>query len=211
MRFEPRQSYFVVFQRTAVNRSRVGKNFHEVKEIAQLVGPWEVEFDPQWGGPERVTFATLEDWTKRPEEGIRYYSGTAAYILNFDLPAAARVPKYLDLGLVKNVAQVWLNGKDLGVVWTAPWRVDISAVVKAKGNELKIEVVNLWPNRLIADGKLPRDQQRTVTNVRTYDAVVPDDLFTWNCPQCEGRRKTHQEPPLLPSGLLGPVTLRVDL
>jgi hypothetical protein len=112
--------------------------------------------------------------------------------------------------LVKNVAQVILNGKDLGTVWTAPWRVDISEVVKEKGNQLQIEVVNLWPNRLIGDAKLPRDQRRTVTNVRTYDAVLPADLDTAGCPQCESRRKTGKESPLLSSGLLGPVTLRSE-
>jgi hypothetical protein len=89
--------------------------------------------------------------------------------------------------------------------------VDISEVVKEKGNELQIEVVNLWPNRLIGDGKLPRDQRRTVTNVRTYDAVLPQDFMSYWCPQCEGRKKTGKEPPLLPSGLLGPVTLKAEM
>ncbi len=210
LRFEPRQSHFVVFSRPSSNRAQAAKNFGEVKDLSQLAGPWEVRFDPLWGGPERVTFDVLEDWTKRPEEGIRYYSGTATYAKTFDLPSGAPKPKYLDLGLVKNVAQVVLNGKDLGTVWTAPWRVDITDTVKETGNELQIEVVNLWPNRLIGDGKLPRDQRRTVTNVRTYDAVLPVDLDSNGCPQCESRRKTGKEPPLLSSGLLGPVTLRSE-
>jgi hypothetical protein len=210
MRFEPRQSHFVVFWRASENRTRADKNFHEVKELTQLAGPWDVRFDPLWGGPEHVTFEGLEDWAKRSEEGIRYYSGTATYSQTFDLPAGVQKPRYIDLGVVKNVAQVSLNGMDLGTVWTAPWRVDISGAVKEKGNQLQIEVVNLWPNRLIGDGKLPRDQRRTVTNVRTYDAVLPNDLLDFWCPVCEERKKTGKARELLPSGLLGPVTLRSD-
>lgn len=66
---------------------------------------------------------------------------------------------------MKELARVWLNGKDLGVVWCAPWRVDVTGVLKEEGNELKIEVVNLWPNRLIGDGKLPPEKRLTKTNV----------------------------------------------
>ena len=89
--------------------------------------------DPKWGGPESVTFETLEDWSKRPEDGIRFYSGTAVYRKTFDapnLPPGQRI--YLDLGVVKNLARVRLNGQDLGVVWCAPWRVDITGAVKAR-------------------------------------------------------------------------------
>lgn len=82
------------------------------------------------------------------------------------------------------MAQVWLNGRDLGVVWTAPWHVDIGDAVQEKGNQLEIEIVNLWPNRLIGDGKLPKEQRRTVTNVKTYEAVVTGDL-QFTCPSCE--------------------------
>jgi hypothetical protein len=94
----------------------------------------------------------------------------------------------VDLGVVKNVARVRLNGRDLGVVWTAPWRVEIpGGVLKERGNELEIEVANLWPNRLIGDGKLPPEKRRTQTNSGMY---------------YKGEHK------LLPSGLLGPVTLQ---
>jgi hypothetical protein len=152
-----------------------------------------VSFAPAWGGPAKVTFETLQDWTKRPEKDIRYYSGTATYRKTFDLPPGAlrRRPSviFLDLGSVRNLARVRLNGKDLGVVWTAPWRLDITEAARAAANELAIEVVNLWPNRLIGDAKLPPDQRRTKTNVRKFD---------------------QPGLPLLESGLLGPVTLRIS-
>ena len=166
-----------------------------------------MSFDPTWGGPKTIIFEQLEDWSKRSEEGIRYYSGTATYKKTFDLPHGIQKPLYLDLGEVKNLAQVRFNGKDLGVVWTAPWRLAIGDVAREKGNELEIEVVNLWPNRLIGDGKLPNEKRRTVTNVRTYNAILPKDFEGSGCPVCQERKKTGKEPELLPSGLLGPVRI----
>jgi len=160
-----------------------------MKEQEQIAGPWEVSFDPKWGGPQRVVFEKLDDWTKRPEPGIKFYSGTATYRKTFDLPKTigeSSRPVYLDLGRVENLAAVRLNGKDLGVVWTAPWQVDITAVMKPTGNKLEIDVVNLWPNRLIGDAAAGAGKRFTVTNVKTY----------------------KKDSPLLESGLLGPVTLR---
>lgn len=148
-----------------------------------------MSFDPKWGGPESLVFEKLDDWTTRPEAGVRHYSGTATYRQTFDLPAAIRGTRqsvFLDLGRVENLAAVRLNGKQLGVVWTAPWHVEITAAMQPTGNKLEIDVANLWPNRLIGDAALPPEQRFTVTNVR----------------------KTYQsDSPLLPSGLLGPVRL----
>jgi hypothetical protein len=195
LQFEPNQSWFVVFRPSASPSARppTARNFPETRPLAELSGPWEVSFAPAWGGPAKATFETLQDWTKRPEKGIRYYSGTATYRKTFDLPPGAlgRRPSaiFLDLGSVKNLARVRLNGKDLGVVWTAPWRLDITEAARAAANELAIEVVNLWPNRLIGDANLPPDQRRTKTNVRKFD---------------------QPGLPLLESGLLGPVTLKVS-
>jgi hypothetical protein len=209
MQFGHRQSFFVVFRRTTDEaRPATGaRNFATITDLVTLTGPWEVSFDPTWGGPQAVTFEQLEDWSKHSEEGIRYYSGTATYKKTFDLPHGVREPLYLDLGEVKNLAQVRVNGEDLGVVWTAPWRVAIGNAAREKGNELEIEVVNLWPNRLIGDGKLSKNERRTVTNVPTYDAVLPKDFDDDQCPVCEVRKRTGKEPELLPSGLLGPVKI----
>ncbi|MCX6926226.1 MAG: glycosyl hydrolase, partial [Verrucomicrobia bacterium] len=166
------------------------RNFPQAKKVAELAGSWEVAFDPKWGGPERVTFASLEDWSKRPEDGIRFYSGTAIYRKTFDRPTVPhRQRMYLDLGVVKNLARVRLNGHDLGVVWCAPWRVDITDAVKAKDNQLEIAVANLWPNRLIGDQTLPPEKRLTST--------------TWN--------PFTKDSPLLESGLLGPVALLAEM
>jgi hypothetical protein len=193
MTFEPYQSFFVVFRDSAhgITRDDRGSNFPTQDQIAEIAGPWTVAFDPKWGGPEKVTFEKLDDWTKRPEEGIKYYSGTAVYKKTFDLADLPLLPKkgvFLDLGTVNHLARVCLNGKDLGVVWTAPWRVDISGVVKEKGNELEIEVVNTWLNRLVGDAHLPAEKRLAKTNVG-----YPPNY------------------PLMPSGLLGPITVKREL
>ena len=112
------------------------------------------------GGPSNIIFDTLSDWSERPEEGIRYYSGIAVYGKKFDYPDFDRDKSseiFLDLGKVKNLARVRLNGKDLGILWTAPWKVKITDVLKEKDNELEIEVANLWVNRLIGDETKPWD------------------------------------------------------
>jgi hypothetical protein len=166
-----------------------------------------VHFDVKWKGPEKVIFERLDDWSQRPEKGIRYYSGRATYRKTFDLTEGRYRRIFLDLGEVKNVAQVRLNGKDLGILWTAPWRVDITGVAKRKSNELEIDVVNLWPNRLTGDGLLPKDQRVTVTNVRTYNTPAPVPHYCDTEVSCAEPVEMGPPPKLLPSGLLGPVAL----
>ena len=145
-------------------------------------------FDPKLGGPESVVFKQLEDWTNRPEEGIRHYSGTAVYHNEFDLPGDTPSRQiHLDLGAVSSLAQVRLNGEDLGVVWCRPWRVDIGSVAKEKNNKLEIKVVNTWINRLLADEELPENQRITWVASPAIRAQKP-----------------------MPAGLFGPVTIKVE-
>jgi alpha-L-rhamnosidase/Bacterial Ig-like domain len=182
----PRQSCFVVFRETAAVASPPNAdNFPALNPVTVLAGAWQVAFDPAWGGPASVVFDQLVDWTTRSEPGIRYYSGTATYRKTFDMPAGADGELQLDLGTVRDMARVRLNGQDLGVVWTAPWRVAIKDIVQPTGNLLEIDIVNRWPNRLIGDAALPAADRFTKTNVTTYTASSP----------------------LLPSGLLGPVLI----
>jgi hypothetical protein len=178
----------------------------------ELGGAWEVTFDPKWGGPEGpVSFARLEDWSKRPEPGIRHYSGTAVYRKRFTFDAAGRTsPRvHLDLGQVAVMAEVKLNGRNLGVLWKPPFRVDVTDAVKRGENVLELEVVNLWINRQIGDEQLPEDSDRN-----------PDGtLKSWPAWLAEGRpspsgrytftswRLWKKDAPLQESGLLGPVTL----
>jgi hypothetical protein len=211
VRLEPSQSLFVVFDKneTALTKpGPVGDDFRDPVAVAGLEGPWAVAFDPAWGGPERVVFERLDDWSKRPEEGIRHYSGIATYSIAFDRPGFHEAPEdrdlFLDLGAVRNMARVRLNGKDLGVVWTAPWRVRITDAVRDKGNRLEIEIANLWINRLIGDEAEPWDG---VEDGRWPAWLLegkprPSRRFAF-----APRRFYEKDDPLFESGLLGPVRL----
>ena len=161
----------------------------------EITGAWQVTFDPKWGGPGKVNFEKLDDWIKRPEEGIKLYSGTAIYHKTFTFAGGAgnRAPFYLSLGSVKYTARVKLNGKDLGIVWTAPWRVEITSALKTGANELEIEVINLWPNRRIGDASLPEEKRYTHSNI-AFSPINPA-----NPPERSG---------LFTSGLLGPVVIQ---
>ena len=188
--FTPCGSWFVVFREPASGHPGTARaNEAAMKPFATLSGPWTVHFDPKWGGPETAQFDTLVSWTVRPEPGIKFYSGTATYEKTFDLPASAishpQSPIYLDLGDVRELAEVKVNGKSCGIVWCPPWRLDVTDAVIPGENKLQIDVVNFWPNRIIGDASLPAAQRFTRTNIRKLTAQTP----------------------LEPSGLFGPVQL----
>lgn len=193
MEFAPYESFFVIFPRkgskSLANAAKV--NFPRISPIAILEGSWQVSFDPKWGGPEKVTFEKLYDWTKSEERGIKYYSGIATYSKSFARPESLATGSgiWLDLGKVHEMARIRLNGKDLDVVWCAPWRIDISHALEAGNNDLEIEVANLWPNRLIGDAAKPESER-----------------FTWTIQGHPYNAKSE----LLPSGLLGPVQLMTE-
>jgi hypothetical protein len=212
IKLDPYQSCFIVFDDTQRSVPDLCKNpfiFSEKQTLFTLHGPWDVTFDTVWGGPAHIIFKELSDWSKRPEEGIRYYSGSAVYTKSFDLPDNGVVRKevkyYLDLGILKNLGQIKFNGHDLGILWTSPWQVDITGLLKVKGNQLEITVVNLWINRLIGDEFLPWDG--------VTDGKWPEWLLNGtNRPTKRYTFTTHrfyrQNDPLSESGLIGPVTIR---
>ena len=181
----PCGSVFVVFRGQAAPTAAPSV-LPEPQEVATLAGPWSVRFDPAWGGPAQVVeFADLVDWTTRPEPGIRYYSGTATYQKQWDWKGDPKTAGLLlDLGALRELAEVKLNGRSLGIVWAPPFRVAIPAdALKPGTNNLEIAVVNFWPNRIIGDASQPAGKRFTRTNVRMLTAKTP----------------------LVSSGLLGPV------
>ncbi|HYG23228.1 MAG TPA: glycosyl hydrolase [Verrucomicrobiae bacterium] len=181
----PCGSMFVVFRENAsappAARSR---NYDEYSPVHEIAGSWTVAFDSRWGGPGTVTFDDLVSWPERPESGVRFYSGTATYRRQFTLPedevTSGQGDLYLDLGDVREMAEVKVNGKSCGIAWTPPFRVNIAGAVRAGVNELQIEVVNFWPNRIIGDSSLPRNERLTRTNVRKFtpqSALMRSGLF----------------------------------
>jgi hypothetical protein len=172
----------------------------KLPEALALGGPWEVRFAPAWGGPESIVFDRLIPWNEHPDEGVKYFSGTAVYRKSFDLDTGrAGRPVRLRLGQVKNIARVSVNGKSLGVIWTDPWSVDLGGAVQAGRNDLEVEVTNLWVNRLIGDAARPEDKRLTKTIVRRH----PEDK-SLRIPHLRGYLATD---PLQPSGLIGPVAI----
>lgn len=156
---------------------------------------------PGWGAPESIVFDKLTPWNENSQEAIKHFSGTATYRKTFSLDAkqAAGLVR-LALGELKHVAEVRVNGKDLGVLWTNPWTVDLTGVVKPGRNQLEIDVTNTWANRLIGDAGLPESKRRTKTNIGLHKGNRPKKRNI----VCQGYWSTQ---PLLCSGLLGPVRL----
>ena len=188
--FAPCGSWFVVFRDSATRHPATAKsNSATLAVVLELAGPWMVHFDPKWGGPVAAEFERLVSWTARPEPGIKFYSGTASYEKTFSISDSAfrapHSPLWLDLGNVRELAEVRVNGKSCGTSWSPPFRLDISFAVKPGMNKLEIAVVNFWPNRIIGDASLPPEQRLTQTNIRNLTANMP----------------------LMESGLFGPVQI----
>ena len=189
LQLEAYESGFIVFRKTGKPAATgVEDNYPKPEIITKIDQPWQVIFesDRYKRGPARpVTFTTLTDWSKHEDESIRYYSGTAIYKTTFDVKKKPEGKLFVDLGQVTAMAKIKINGKYVGGVWTAPYRIEVSDVIRDGINELEVEVVNTWMNRLIGDLRLPEAERPTWAHHNS-----------WN---------VHS--PLQTSGLLGPVNL----
>jgi len=209
LRFKPYESYFVTFSQKGKPKtfgSPAKKNFPSQAVIAKIEGPWDVAFDPNWGGPEHAAFETLRDWTNHSTKEIQYYSGIATYRKRFDCPAGVPMDGriYLDLGIVHDMARIKLNGRDFGAVWCAPWQVEISDAVKPLDNHLEIEVANRWPNRLIGDQQL---ENKNIRSVKWDNGFLDGKTYQTGRYTFTTHPYYKADAPLMPSGLLGPVTI----
>jgi hypothetical protein len=159
--------------------------------LARLDGPWDVVFPPNLGAPDKIQLAQLESWTENPDDGVKYFSGTATYIKMMQIPqdwlkSGNRI--LLDLGTVKDIAQVSINRGPAVTLWKPPYRADVSGFLKAGTNRLEINITNQWTNRLIGDRKV--DPKRRVL------ASLPGRMESFDPPNT-----------LAEAGLIGPVTL----
>ncbi len=185
LNFESWEAYFIVFREKTKNQEN---KLPELKEevFAEIQGSWNLSFQENRGAPESVVLNSLESLTENKEFGIKYFSGTVSYQKNFQLNeniAGANI--ILDLGKVKNIAEVFINGHNLGVLWKTPFRTDITDYLNTGNNSIEIKVTNLWVNRLIGDQQPGAKEKITFTTMPFYSA----------------------DSPLLESGLLGPVQL----
>jgi len=191
-----------------------------------IEGPWTLAFPPGWGAPEHVTLEDLVAWNEHPDDGVKYFSGTATYAKDLRIPArllSVNRRLWLDLGEVKEVAEVKLNGKSLGILWKQPFQVEITGAAREGSNRLEIEVTNQWINRMIGDERqFPDDcAWRTIARARTGGELLeikelPDWFADWTSgkgPRPSGRftfattKFYSAADELAPSGLLGPVRL----
>jgi hypothetical protein len=193
LQLPPFGSAFVVFQRTPDPALAPAKAVQPDAQSWEISGPWQVHFPPGWGAPASRTFPQLISWTEDSDEGVKYFSGIASYHKTLDLAPeqlAAGKRLVLDLGRVRFLAEVHINGRRLGVVWKPPFQVDITEATRAGKNELIIEVGNTWSNRLVGDAR---------TEGRDFCRTNIIRSLTWTVP--------WKDTPLLESGLLGPVRL----
>jgi hypothetical protein len=186
LHLEPWGTVFVVFRKAATGDSHVLPPVTEAK-LGTLEGPWQVSFQPDRGAPATTTFDRLASLSENTDAGVKYFSGTATYTKTLTVQKAWIKPGahlWIDLGEVKNLADVSVNGKSLGTVWHSPYRVDATSALKPGENQVVVKVTNAWVNRLIGDQQ-PGATKYTFTVIHPYKANSP----------------------LLPSGLLGPVQL----
>jgi hypothetical protein len=185
LHLEPWGSVFVVFRKNTAETSRTLPKVVET-DLATLDGSWDLSFQPGRGAPPSITIDKLSSWSDYRDAGVKYFSGTGTYAKTIKAPPDwfhKGAEQWIDLGDVKNLAEVIVNGKSLGIVWHAPYRVDVTGALKKGANEITIKVTNAWVNRLIGDEQPNAKTKYTFADVKPYKA----------------------DSPLLPSGLIGPV------
>ena len=185
LHIEPNDAFFIVFKNNAAKTS-VELPALKVKELATISGEWKIDFQKDRGAPASIKVNELSSLSNNADAGVKYFSGTATYTKTITAPAdwfKKDTELWLNLGDVKNLAEVIVNGKSLGILWKNPFRVNITSALKPGANAVVVKVTNLWVNRLIGDA------QPNVANKITYTTMP---FYQANSP-------------LQPAGLLGPV------
>ena len=187
-------STFVVFSKDIRSELLVADNQKTDRSVTKITGPWKVNFPPNWGAPPAIVLDSLISWTDSEIKGVRYFSGTAAYENSFTVKEmTGKKSIVLDLGDLRDVAEVFVNEKSAGILWKKPYQVDVTELVKPGTNQLKIEIVNMWSNRLTGDMLSdPKDRFCKTNHPYMKTEVWP------------GGDEPYK---LQPAGLLGPVTI----
>jgi len=181
----PWETVFVVFRHPSNAASRALPRVVE-NLVGTIEGPWDLSFQPDRGAPPKIPLEKLVPWQESKDEGVKYFGGTGTYTKTIQATSDWFKPGaelWIDLGEVKNLAEVSVNGKPLGIVWKTPYRVDATSALHHGSNTLEIKVTNGWANRIIGDRQPNAAKTYTFTSPKFYKANAP----------------------LQPSGLLGPV------
>ncbi len=223
LRLEAQHAVFVVFREPGRPPDAAASAIHtETPSTLKIDGPWSVSFPVGLGAPERVELPVLASLAARSEAGVRFFSGTVTYSTRLEV-ADGSGSVTLDLGDVRHIARVLVNGRDAGAAWRAPYRVDVSGLLRSGSNRLEVRVTNTWANRLIGDQHEPEDcdwgeaarwpDRPDGAWMGTPLARLPDWLTSGRPRPSRGRitfttwNKYTRESPLPDSGLLGPVRL----
>ena len=184
LKFESWDAYFIIFSKNGTNPvSSYTRPSKTETPLTQISNPWKVSFNDK-----SATFDKLNSWTENTDADIKYFSGTATYTNTFSITYINKSARYiLDLGDVKNLAEVIINGKNMGIAWKKPFKLDISEAIKAGNNTIQVQVTNLWVNRLIGDAQPDVKMKTTFTTMPFYRA----------------------DSPLSPSGLMGEVKINI--
>jgi hypothetical protein len=160
IQLDENQAVFVVFRNKALQPSRKLPKIQS-STLSEITGEWKLSFPPNFGAPETVRLPKLISWTDHTVNGVKYFSGTGTYTKTFDAEKAwlrGDNKILLDLGTVNDIAEVYINGTKMDLLWKAPYQVDITNVIKIGKNELLIKVTNEWTNRLVGDREHPEEK-----------------------------------------------------
>jgi hypothetical protein len=208
----PLGSVFVVFRKNpSDDLESLAVDTFAPSTSQPIDGAWSVEFPEGWGAPPKVEFPTLQSWTEHPDDGVRLFSGIATYRKTFEahLSFFAQDRVFLELGDLAEIAEISLNGKNLGITWLPPYRIEVTDVLRPGDNQLEIRVANLWANRFNGDSLLPVDKRFTRSNIDRIQTDPTSDSSFGRVPRGPERPVHTELPPLMKSGLLGPVRLIV--
>lgn len=187
LRLHPNETVFIVFRESSTRAERVLPSVSETP-ILHVEGAWTIKFEPDRGAPKKIVLDKLASWSENANDGVKYFSGAATYTTTIHMPSGSFHPGahlWLDLGDVRELASITVNGRDLGTAWKTPYRVEVTGVIRPGVNTLEIKVTNLWVNRLIGDQQPNASRTYTFATFKPYTASSP----------------------LLSSGLLGPVRI----
>lgn len=175
MRLDKNECVFVVFrEKGEPSATMLEANYPAPLRTQEATGEWNVTFESAFKTPSPVRMATLDNLSDNANDSIRYFSGTATYTTTVNLDRAGRNEHmFMAFDNVGTMAKVYINGKYAGGVWTAPYRLDVTDFVKNGRNDVKVEVVNTWVNRIVGDMNLPESERETYLFVNHLNAKTP--------------------------------------
>lgn len=175
MRLDKNECVFVVFRKKGEpEATTLEANYPAPLRTQEVKGEWNVAFESAFKTPAPVRMTELDNLSTNANDSIRYFSGTATYTTTVNLDRAGRDEHmFMAFDNVGTMAKVYINGKYAGGVWTTPYKLDVTDFVKDGRNDVRVEVVNTWVNRIVGDMNLPENQRDIYLYVNHLNAKTP--------------------------------------